>query len=212
LGSGTFGLAAASQHYFGKTPIDLTLYEAAVIAGLLKAPSKYSPSNNSHLSDQRAEQVLENMVKQGFISKDLKEASLALASVTTNNFRGSAIRYFTDWVVDILPSYVDTANKDLIITTTLDSNLQAMAESKLQHVLEEQGEAAKVSQMALVSMTPEGAIRALVGGANYKKSQFNRITQALRQPGSAFKLILYLAALEAGMHPMSWVSDLPIRI
>lgn len=212
LGSGTFGLSAASQHYFGKKANDLTLYEAAVIAGLLKAPSKYSPSNNPHLADQRAAQVLENMVREGFISNDLKEAALALASSTTDNFRGSAIRYFTDWVVDILPNYVDTTDKDLVITTTLDSTLQSLAETSLQEVLEEKGEAAKVSQMSLVSMTHEGAIRALVGGANYKKSQFNRVTQALRQPGSAFKLIIYLAALEAGMTPMDWVSDARIRI
>lgn len=212
LGSGTFGLAAASQHYFGKKAKDLSLYEAAVIAGLLKAPSKYSPSNNSHLADQRAAQVLENMAKEGFISEDLKEASLALAFSTTDNFRGSAIRYFTDWIVDILPTYIDVADKDLIITTTLDPKLQSIAESNLQEVLEEHGEATKASQMSLVSMTHEGAIRALVGGANYKKSQFNRVTQALRQPGSAFKIILYLAALEAGIQPMDWVNDTPIRI
>lgn len=212
LGSGTFGLSAAAQHYFGKKAQDLNLYEAAVIAGLLKAPSKYSPSNNPQLADQRAAQVLENMVKEGFISEDLKEASLTLASSTTDNFRGSAIRYFTDWIVDILPSYIDTADQDLIITTTLDPKLQSIAESQLDKVIEEQGQAAKVSQMALVSMTPEGAIRALIGGVNYKKSQFNRATQALRQPGSAFKMILYLAALEAGMQPMTSVNDLPIRI
>ncbi len=212
LGSGAFGLPAASQHYFGKRPQDLTLYEAAVIAGLLKAPSKYSPSNNPQLADQRAAQVLENMEKEGFISEGAKEAALALASSAPETFRGTAVRYFTDWVVDTLPHYVNIEDKDLIITTTLDPHFQSLAESKLQEVLREQGETAKVSQMALVSMTPEGAIRALVGGANYKKSQFNRATQALRQPGSAFKTILYLAALESGMRPMDRISDLPIRI
>lgn len=212
LGSGTFGLGAAAQHYFGKHPKNLSIYEAAVIAGLLKAPSKYSPSNNPHLAEQRAAQVLENMVKEGFISADLKEASLALASSTTNNFRGSTIRYFTDWIVDILPSYVKASDQDLIITTTLDPELQSLAETKLQEVLEDQGKASNVSQLSLVSMTHDGAVRALVGGADYKKSQFNRVTQALRQPGSAFKLIVYLAALEAGMHPMDWISDLPVHI
>jgi penicillin-binding protein 1A len=212
LGSGAFGLAAASQHYFGKTASELSLYEAAVIAGLLKAPSKYSPSNNPQLADQRATQVLENMAKEGFISEGAKDAALALASSTSATFQGSAIRYFTDWIVDILPRYVDTEDQDLIVTTTLDPRLQTLAESKLQEVLQEKGESAKVSQMALVSMTHEGAIRALVGGANYRKSQFNRATQALRQPGSAFKMILYLAALEAGMKPYDMISDLPIRI
>ncbi|MBY0502202.1 MAG: PBP1A family penicillin-binding protein [Alphaproteobacteria bacterium] len=212
LGSGAFGLPAASQHYFGKPPQDLSLYEAAVIAGLLKAPSKYSPSNNPQLADQRATQVLENMAKEGFISEGAKDAALALASSTPETFQGSAIRYFTDWIVDILPQYVDTEDKDLIVTTTLDPRLQSLAETKLAVVMEEKGIPAKVSQMALVSMTPEGAIRTLLGGTNYKKSQFSRATQALRQPGSAFKLVLYLAALEAGMHPMDRVSDLPIRI
>ncbi|MBY0293341.1 MAG: PBP1A family penicillin-binding protein [Alphaproteobacteria bacterium] len=212
LGSGTFGLPAAAQHYFGKSPKDLTLYEAAVIAGLLKAPSKYSPSNNPQLADQRAAQVLENMQKEGFISEGAKEASLALASSTSETFRGSAIRYFTDWIVDSLPNYVDMQDKDLVVTTTLDPHLQSLAEAKLQEVLEEKGEAAKVSQMALVSLTHEGAVRALVGGVNYKKSQFNRATQALRQPGSIFKLVVYLAAIESGMTPSELMSDLPIRI
>ncbi|HUX78298.1 MAG TPA: transglycosylase domain-containing protein, partial [Alphaproteobacteria bacterium] len=212
LGSGTFGLAAASLHYFGKRPQDLSIYEAAVIAGLLKAPSKYSPSHNPDLADQRASLVLENMVKEGFISEEVKDAALILASSTSETFRGSAIRYFTDWIVDILPSYLDAKNKDLVITTTLDPQLQSLAEAKLQEVLREKGGAAKVSQMALVSMTPDGAIQALVGGANYKKSQFNRATQALRQPGSAFKTVVYLAALEAGMHPYDMVSDVPMRI
>lgn len=212
LGSGTFGLAAAAQHYFGKRAPDLNLYEAAVIAGLLKAPSKYSPSRNPDLADQRAAQVLDNMAKEGFITEGAKDAALALASFTTETFRGSAVRYFTDWIVDILPTYVEAEDRDLVVTTTLDPHLQTLAEEKMQEVLEEKGKAAKASQMALVSMSYEGAIRALVGGANYKQSQFNRATQALRQPGSTFKLVLYLAALEAGIQPTDFVSDLPIRI
>jgi len=212
FGSGTFGLAAASQHYFGKRPQDLTLYEAALIMGLLKAPSKYSPSTNPDLADQRASQVLENMQGEGFISEDVKDASLAMASSASETFQGSAIRYFTDWIVDLLPTVVKVDDKDIIVTTTLDPQLQFLAESKLHQVMEEKGRAAQVSEMALVSMTHEGAIRALIGGANYKQSQFNRATQALRQPGSAFKLVLYLAALESGMHPYDYVSDLPIQI
>ncbi len=212
LGSGTFGIAAAAQHYFAKKPQDLSLYEAAVIAGLLKAPSKYSPSNNPQLADERAAQVLENMVKEGHISDGAKEAALALASSATETFRGSAIRYFTDWIVDILETKVDVTDKDLIVATTLDPKLQTLAEEKLAQVVEEKASKSKFSQMALVSMDYEGAIRALLGGVNYKKSQFNRATQALRQVGSAFKLVLFLAALEAGLHPMDKMSDLPIRI
>lgn len=212
LGSGAFGLAAAAQHYFGKRPQDLSLYEAAVIAGLLKAPSKYSPSNNPQLADQRAAQVLENMVREGAISEGAKDAALMLASTSPETFRGSTIRYFTDWIVDLVEALIPQTDKDLIVTTTLDPHLQRLAEAKLQQVMEEKGKSANVSQMALVSMTFEGAVRALIGGVNYKKSQFNRATQALRQPGSAFKLVLYLAALEGGMRPEDFVSDLPIQL
>lgn len=211
LGSGTFGLAAASQHYFGKKPQDLSLYEAAVIAGLLKAPSKYSPSTNPQLADQRAAQVLENMVREGNISSDLKDAALVFASSASGTYQGSAIRYFTDWIVDLLDKEMGLEDKDLIVTTTLDPSLQRLAESKLNDVLEEKGKVSHVSQLALVSMSYDGAVRALLGGSNYKKSQFNRATQALRQPGSAFKMVLYLSALEAGMSPQEYVSDLPIR-
>lgn len=212
LGSGTFGLAAASQHYFAKKPQDLSLYEAAVIAGLLKAPSKYSPSNNPQLADQRAAQVLDNMVKEGHISDGARDAALALASSAEETFKGSAIRYFTDWIVDLLETKVEVMDRDLIVTTTLDPQLQTLAETKLAQVLEEKEETSKFSQMSLVSMDYEGAIRALLGGVNYKKSQFNRATQALRQAGSAFKFVLYLAALEAGVRPTDHISDLPIRI
>lgn len=211
LGAGTFGLAAASHHYFGKNPKNLTVYEAAVLAGLLKAPSKYSPQTNPHLADQRAAQVLESMVKEGHLREDLKEALLLTASTATQTFKGSAVRYFTDWIVDLVEAHENLANKDLIVTTTLDPDLQHLAEMKVTQVMEEKEKSAHVSQLALVSMTAEGAIQALVGGTNYRKSQFNRATQALRQPGSAFKLVLYLAALEAGLSPQDYVCDLPIR-
>ncbi len=212
LGSGTFGLGAAAQHYFGKRPQDLSVYEAAVIAGLLKAPTRYSPSNNPDLADKRATLVLENMVKEGFISEDLKDAELIMASTTPGTFKGSAIRYFTDYIVDILPTIVDASDKDVIVTTTLDPRLQSLAEAKVQETFDEKQEKSKVDQLALISMSYDGAIRALVGGTNYKKSQYNRATQALRQTGSAFKLVLYLAALESGMHPSDHVSDMPIHL
>lgn len=212
LGSGTFGLAAAAQHYFGKRAKDLNLYEAAVIAGLLKAPTKYSPANNPQLADERAAIVLENMAKEAYITEEAKEAALILASSALQSYKGSSIRYFTDWIVDILPTLVDGGDTDLIITTTLDPLLQALAEAKVEEVLNDMGDKANVSQMALVSMTNDGAIRAMIGGANYQQSQFNRATQAQRQTGSTFKAIVFLAALETGMSPHDTVSDAPIRI
>lgn len=212
LGAGTFGLAAASQHYFGKRPQELNLYEAAVLAGLLKAPSHYSPSTNPERADQRAAQVLDSMVQAGTIREGEKKAALALASATPSPLRGSSTRYFTDWIVDLLETWHDLADRDVIVTTTLDPRLQTLGASCLHHILEEQGEAANASQMALVSLSLEGAVRALVGGADYRKSQYNRVTQAKRQAGSTFKLILYLSALEAGMLPWDRMNDTPIRI
>ncbi|MEB3703165.1 PBP1A family penicillin-binding protein [Candidatus Bealeia paramacronuclearis] len=212
LGSGTFGIEAAAEHYFGKHARELTLYESAVIAGLLKAPSRYSPANNPQLADGRAAQVLTSMVEEGYITEGAKEAALVMASSPPEVHRGQNIRYFCDWVVDSIGDYVSADGSDLIVTTTLDLNIQNKAEEKLQKIIQEHGSVANAHQMAFLAMRPQGAIVSLIGGVNYAQSKFNRATQALRQPGSAFKMVIYLAALEKGLHPYSMVSDLPITI
>lgn len=211
LGSGTFGIEAAAQHYFGKSANDLTLYEAAVIAGLLKAPSRYSPANNPQLADSRAAQVLNSMVEEGYITEDVKEAALTLAASPPEVHRGQNIRYFCDWVVDSIGDYVAVDGEDLIVTTTLDLGVQQKAEAHLQKVMTENAGKAHAHQMAYIAMRPQGAIVSMIGGVNYAKSKFNRATQALRQPGSAFKMVIYLAALEKGLHPYDMISDLPVK-
>ncbi|HLI22791.1 MAG TPA: PBP1A family penicillin-binding protein, partial [Stellaceae bacterium] len=213
LGAGTYGVDAAARRYFGKSARDVTLYEAAVIAGLLKAPSRFSPANDKELAAQRAQQVLANMVDAGFITEAQAQAAATQKSQlgkAPSLSRGS--RYFADWVVDQIDGFTGTQNRDLVVTTTLDPKMQAEAEGVITDTLDQSGDKYDVGQGALVAMTPDGAIRAMVGGDDYADSQFNRATQALRQPGSSFKPIVYLAALERGLRPSDHYNDAPIRI
>ena len=213
LGAGTYGVDAAAHRYFGKSARDVTLYEAAVIAGLLKAPSRFSPANDKDLAARRAQQVLANMVDAGFLTDAqakaaaTQEAQLAKAPSLS---RGS--RYFADWVVDQIDGFTGTENRDLVVTTTLDPKMQAAGEKSINATLEREGEKSEVEQGALVAMTPDGAIRAMVGGDDYADSQFNRATQAQRQPGSSFKPVVYLAAVERGLRPSDHFIDQPIKI
>jgi len=214
LGAGTYGIDAAAHRYFDKSAREVTLYEAAVIAGLLKAPTRFSPARDSERAAQRAAQVLAIMVGAGYIT----EAQAAVATrqkfqlaVAARMRPGS--RYFADWIYDQSGGYVggDSAGSDLVVVTTLDPRLQAAAETAIATTLRA-GEKADVEQAALVAMSPDGAVRAMVGGRSYGESQFNRSTQALRQPGSAFKPFVYLAALERGIMPSDRFVDQPIRI
>lgn len=213
LGAGTYGIDAAAHRYFDKSARDLSLYEAAVIAGLLKAPSRFSPVNDKDLAAKRAAQVLANMVDAGFITTAQAQAAqrqkAQLAKAATVH-RGS--RYFADWVADQAMSFNGTQGRDLVVTTTLDPRMQADAEQAIDNTLDQVGDKDDVAQGALVAMSPDGAVRTMVGGADYAGSQFNRATQALRQPGSSFKPIVYLAALEHGMRPDDHFTDQRIRI
>jgi penicillin-binding protein 1A len=212
FGSGTYGIDGASERYFLRSAKDLSLYEAAVLAGLLKAPSRYSPAQNAALSEGRATQVLRSMVDAGFISKKAMEAALVLATPPPDAPGGSSVRYFTDWVVDTLPHWVNIQDRDVEVLTTLDGQLQQLAEQKAQEVMAGVGKKWKAGQMALVSMTPEGAIKAMLGGLSYQKTKYNRVTQALRQPGSAFKFFVFLEALNKGWTPDALIDDRPLRV
>jgi penicillin-binding protein 1A len=212
LGAGTYGVEAASRRYFGKSARDVSLREAAVLAGLLKAPTRYSPARDPAAAARRADQVLANMVDAGYINVADARAARAEPLITHGASLGAEARYFSDWVLDRATDFVSRAGHDLVLRSTLDPALQRIAERRLTEVLAREGPKAHASQAALVAMTPDGAVRAMVGGADYGRSQFNRATQALRQPGSAFKLFVYLAALEAGMTPDSTVADVPISI
>jgi penicillin-binding protein 1A len=213
LGAGTYGVDAAANRYFQKSARDLSLSESAMIVGLLKAPSRYSPTNNIERSRARAEQVLKNMEAAGFITPELVELGMTFpAQLVTYRTGSLGSYYFADWIMERLPNYIGRIDRDLVITTTLDTTLQRTGEEAIEQTLRDHGEESRVDQGALVSLSADGAIRAMVGGRNYRKSQFNRVTQAKRQPGSSFKLFPYLAALEEGVDPKSLWMDEPIRI
>ena len=211
LGAGSFGVDAAARRYFGTPAREVTLYEAAVLAGLLKAPSRYSPTHATDLTEARADQVLDRMIDAHFITAaEAQRARKAGAAFAENGGPDSDVRYFVDWVVGQIDSFTGGISRDLMVKTTLDPKLQRLAQAKVKEALDGPAKELGASEGAMVAMTPDGAIRAMVGGRDYGTSQFNRATQALRQPGSAFKLFVYLAALESGMRPSDTVLDAPL--
>jgi penicillin-binding protein 1A len=218
MGAGNYGVDSASKRYFGHSVRDINLNEAAILVGLLKAPSRYAPTNNPDLSEKRATQVLINMKEAGYLTEKEEKAAAENFGDEDSSYRDNhsfGSFYFSDYIVNLLPQYIgnDAATKeDLVVTTTLNTAWQHMAEDAINHIMDAKGKTFNASQAALVSMTPDGAIKAMVGGRNYRSSQFNRVTQALRQPGSSFKLFVYLAALEAGFIPGSEVIDQPINV
>ena len=211
LGAGTYGVAAAARHYFARPPGALSLRQATVIAGLLKAPSRYSPFRDPKAAIHRGNQVIANMVAAGFLDlADARFASRAPLHLVTRG-TGSGARYFADWLLGRAAGFVGHGDRDLIVQTTLSPRLQRIGELQLSRTLAA-GRRFNVHQGAVVALAPDGAIRAMVGGRSYAASQFNRAIQALRQPGSAFKLFVYLAGLEAGMTPDATVMDTPVTI
>ena len=211
LGAGNFGFEAAARSYFGKPARALQLNEAAMLAGLLKAPSRYAPTRNRSRATRRAAIVLDRMVATGAITP-------AQARIVKRNparlgrQRVRVGRYFADWALDQARGYVGAGRGDLVVRTTLDIRLQRTAERAASRMLAGPAKAKGVGQVAIVVLASNGAIRAMVGGGDYGRSQFNRATQALRQPGSAFKPFVYLAALEAGLTPQSMILDAPVRV
>lgn len=211
LGAGTFGMDAAARTYFGKPATQVDLREAAILAGLLKAPSRYSPTSNPNEAAERARVVLAAMEDAGVITPDQRQAALNAPLAPPRKGMGDG-RYFADWVTDLVPEFVGSGHGDVVVKTTINLATQRAAEQRVAEILTGPGPAANVGQAALVAMTSDGAIRALVGGRDYDSSEFNRATQARRQPGSAFKPFVYLAALESGLSPDSPVDDAPVRI
>jgi len=213
LGAGTYGVDAAAHRYFNKSARQASLYESAAIAGLLKAPTRFNPIRDSDKAAARTAQVLAKMVDAGFVTSSQAMAALSggssLAAVPVTR---PGARYFGDWVAEQLGDFADTGNRDLTVVTTLDPRMQARAEAAIADVITREGGKLAVSQGALVAMSPDGAVRAMVGGRDYTGSQFNRATQAQRQPGSAFKAFVYLAGLEAGLQPSDQFVDEPMRI
>ncbi len=213
FGAGTYGVDAASQRFFGKPAAFVTPYEAAMLAGLLRAPSNYNPIADDVVADQRALLVLQNMVASDYLTQEeadkIASEGRSQSNVVESDRTG---QHFADWVMDQVSSYVGFVDRDLVVVTTLDPRLQRMAQAELVRVLDEGGPEKDASQAALVSMSPDGAVKAMVGGRDYGSSQFNRATQSLRQPGSAFKAFVFLAGLEQGMTPESKMTDSPLSI
>ncbi|MDR0631117.1 MAG: transglycosylase domain-containing protein [Holosporales bacterium] len=202
FGAATYGIDAASRRYFQKTAKELTLFESAILAGILCAPSRYSPTAHPKKSVERAKIALKYMESSGFIDGSWRdnidewEASFIQQSQNKTE-KGS--RYFADWVFESIPSIIGPIDQDLTVVTTLHPAMQRQSEEICQKYYDEFYEEYKFSQAAVIAMTPTGAVLTMVGGLDYGKSQFNRATLARRQPGSAFKTFVYLSALEAGI-------------
>lgn len=206
LGAGNYGIDAAARSYFGKKAGSLTVQEAAILAGLLKAPSRFSPANDPERAAGRGRQVLESMFEAGYISKEMvTDIAAKIEKRPRGGARGNF--YFADWVAEQLPELIGTPKEDITVVVTLDPRLQKAAEDAINGKLEERGKELQVTQGALVSIAPDGKILAMVGGRNYGESQYNRATQAKRQPGSAFKMFVYLAAFMNGFAPNDVLED-----
>jgi len=212
FGAGAYGVDAAAKRYFSKSARDVTLAEAAVLAGLLKAPSRYAPTRNPRLAEERAYLVLNNMVRSNYITKEMGQLAVDEPASIVRRKSGRSHQYIVDWVMKQLPGFIGVPKQDIIVETTVDPRLQVLAERAVTMVLDREGKKKNASQAALVALDGRGAVRALVGGRSYSASQFNRAVTAKRQPGSAFKPFVYLTALENGFSPDSMVLDKPIRI
>ncbi len=211
FGQGAYGVDAAARRYFGKPARDVSVYEAALLAGLLKAPSRYNPVSSPELAAGRAGVVLDSMVDAGWLTARQAARARAGGVAVHGTGTGAESRYAADWVLERARDYVGYAGGDLVVATTIEPRLQFLAERAVAANLDAARDRA-AGQAALVAMRPDGAVVAMVGGRSYAESQFNRATQALRQPGSAFKLFVYLAAMEAGLRPGDRIEDRPVSV
>ena len=211
FGAGAYGIEQAAQRYFGKPARQLTIGEAALLAGLVKSPSRLAPTRDYNAAERRARIVLAAMAELGFITPANEKLAIAKPPRIVAQVNSASSNYVADWIMDAVNDTLGHIEEDIVVQTTIDSTLQTSAEKAL---ADEFAKAVKggATQAALVSMTPNGAVRALIGGRNYAESQFNRAVAAKRQPGSAFKPFVYLTALERGMTPDTVRVDGPIKI
>ncbi len=212
FGSGAHGVDAASRRYFSKSAADITLAESAMLAGLLKAPSRLSPAKNPKLAEQRQQVVLAAMRRANYINNNEITSALSAPPTNAKRYWDGAENHIADWVMQRLEDRIGEVRHDVIVETTIDPALQKRAEAAILDELERRGNAMDVSQGAMVALDGNGAILAMVGGREYAASQYNRAVEARRQPGSAFKPFVYLAALEAGYSPQSIFIDQPVTI
>jgi penicillin-binding protein 1A len=212
FGSGAYGVEAAAQRYFGKSAKNVTLAEAAMLAGLVKSPSRLAPNRNPEGAEKRAQTVLTAMADAKFITEAQARASIGHPSYNVKAAGAGTVNYVADWIGEVLDDLVGPIDQNIVVETSIDPKLQGIAEAAVIDELAAKSVKFNVSQGALVAMTPDGAVRAMVGGRNYAESQYNRAVTAKRQPGSAFKPFVYLTAIEAGLTPETIRQDAPLDI
>jgi penicillin-binding protein 1A len=213
FGAGAYGVEAAAERYFDRPARELTLLQSAMLAGLVKAPSRLNPARQDiAAARERAELVLTEMVAMGFISDAERQAAAQEELVISRRNPAGILGYYRDWIDGLLRDVIGDQRDDFVIETTLDIAAQRAGAEAVEAVLAEQGEERRVDQAALLALDDTGGVRAMVGGRDYDTSQFNRTWQARRQPGSAFKYFIYLAAMENGLTPWSIRQDAPVRI
>src|ERR1700681_4614100 len=212
FGSGAYGVEAAAQRYFGKSAKNVTLAEAAMLAGLVKSPSRLAPNRNPEGAEKRAQTVLTAMAEAKFITDAQAQASIGHPSYNVKAAGAGTVNYVADWIGEVLDDLIGQIDQNIVVETSIDPKLQAVAEAAVIDELAAKSVKFNVSQGALVAMTPDGAVRAMVGGRNYAESQYNRAVTAKRQPGSAFKPFVYLTAIEAGLTPETIRQDAPLDV
>ena len=211
-GAGAYGIEAAAQRYFNKPASQLTLGEAALLAGMLKAPSRYSPMSDTARAERRATIVLDEMVATHNITPAQREEAFTHPVRISAVLANQRAQYFIDWLDAQVRQMVGQPQQDLVVETTVDLPIQAAAEKAVNNVIETEGTPRGVQQAALVALDGEGRVRAYVGGVSYADSQFDRASAARRQAGSAFKPFVYLTAMEQGRRPEMMVVDGPVKI
>ncbi|WP_245417943.1 transglycosylase domain-containing protein [Cohaesibacter celericrescens] len=212
MGGGTYGIAAAAKYYFGKSAKDINLAEAAMLAGLFKAPTNYAPHVNLPKARARAKEVLVNMVQGGFMTEGQIVGALRNPATPIDKTDSAIPNYFLDWAFEEVKLLAGGKHRVLTVKTSIDMTLQKQSEQAVERHLRDYGKQYGVSEAAAVLMEPDGAVIAIVGGRDYGKSQFNRATDAKRQPGSSFKPFVYTTAMMNGYTPKSVVPDAPITI
>jgi penicillin-binding protein 1A len=212
FGSGAYGVEAAAQRYFGKSARNVTVAEAAMLAGLVKSPSRLAPNRNREGAEKRAQTVLTAMADAQFITDAQAQASIGHPSYHVKAAGAGTVNYVADWIGEVLDDLIGQIDQNIVVETSIDPKLQSVAEAAIIDELAAKSVKFNVSQGALVAMTPDGAVRAMVGGRNYAESQYNRAVTAKRQPGSAFKPFVYLTAIEAGLTPETIRQDAPLDI
>jgi len=212
FGSGAYGVEAAAQRYFGKSARQVTLAEAAMLAGLVKSPSRLAPNRNPEGAEKRAQTVLAAMADAKFITDAQAQASITRPAISVKPAGAGTLNYVADWIGEVLDDLVGQVEQSILVETTIDPKLQSVAEAAVIDELAAKSVKFNVTQGALVAMSPDGAVRAMVGGRNYGDSQYNRAVTAKRQPGSAFKPFVYLTAIEHGLTPDTVRQDAPLDL